>query len=39
MNDRVTALGGRLQIESPKGGGTRVTATLPLAAFESSGIR
>jgi signal transduction histidine kinase len=31
MNDRVTALGGRLAIESPKGGGTRVTATLPLA--------
>jgi signal transduction histidine kinase len=31
MNDRVTALGGRLQIESPKGGGTRVTATLPLS--------
>jgi PAS domain S-box-containing protein len=31
MNDRVTALGGRLRIESPKGGGTRVTATLPLS--------
>jgi PAS domain S-box-containing protein len=31
MNDRVTALGGRLQIESPEGRGTRVTATLPLA--------
>jgi PAS domain S-box-containing protein len=30
MSDRVTALGGWLQIESPKGGGTRVTATLPL---------
>ena len=39
MNDRVTALGGRLQIESPKGGGTRVTATLPLSACEPSGIR
>jgi len=31
MNDRVTALGGRLQIDSPMGGGTRVTATLPLS--------
>ena len=31
MDDRVTALGGRLQIESPTGGGTRVTATLPLS--------
>jgi PAS domain S-box-containing protein len=31
MNDRVTALGGRLEIDSPKGGGTRVTATLPLS--------
>jgi signal transduction histidine kinase len=31
MNDRVTALGGRLQIKSPNGGGTRVTATLPLS--------
>jgi signal transduction histidine kinase len=31
MNDRVTALGGRLEIESPKGGGTLVRATLPLA--------
>jgi signal transduction histidine kinase len=28
--DRATALGGRLEIESPAGGGTRVTATLPL---------
>ena len=38
MNDRVTALGGRLQIESPEGGGTRVTATLPLSAGEPPGI-
>jgi signal transduction histidine kinase len=30
MNDRVTALGGRLNIESPAGGGTLVIATLPL---------
>ena len=28
--DRVDALGGRLQIESPAGGGTLLTAQLPL---------
>jgi signal transduction histidine kinase len=32
MGDRVTALGGRLTIESPAGGGTLVAATLPLWA-------
>jgi signal transduction histidine kinase len=32
MADRVTALGGRLEIESPSGGGTLVAATLPIAA-------
>ena len=31
MGDRVTALGGRLKIESPARGGTLVAATLPLA--------
>ena len=30
MGDRVSALGGRFNIESPAGGGTLVTATLPL---------
>jgi GAF domain-containing protein len=30
MADRVTALGGRLEIESPAGGGTLLAATLPL---------
>jgi signal transduction histidine kinase len=30
MSDRVTALGGRLEIASPVGGGTLVAATLPL---------
>jgi signal transduction histidine kinase len=30
LNDRVTALGGQLEIESPPGGGTRIAATLPL---------
>ena len=28
--DRVAALGGRLRIESPPGGGTRLTAEVPL---------
>jgi PAS domain S-box-containing protein len=32
MGDRVTALGGRLRIESPAGGGTLVAAALPLSA-------
>jgi glucose-6-phosphate-specific signal transduction histidine kinase len=30
MDDRVATLGGRLSIESPPGGGTLVSATLPL---------
>ena len=29
MADRVTALGGRLEINSPAGAGTAITATLP----------
>jgi len=32
MRDRVTTLGGRLEIESPAGNGTLVAATLPLSA-------
>ena len=32
MYDRVTALGGRLEIDSPPGGGTALTATLPIPA-------
>jgi signal transduction histidine kinase len=32
LADRVAALGGQLRIESPDGGGTRVTATVPLPA-------
>jgi signal transduction histidine kinase len=31
MGDRVTALGGTLRIQTPPGGGTLVTATLPLS--------
>jgi signal transduction histidine kinase len=30
LNDRVAAMGGRLEIESPPGDGTRIAATLPL---------
>jgi signal transduction histidine kinase len=30
LGDRVQALGGRLRIESPAGGGTRITAELPI---------
>ena len=30
LQDRVAALDGRLQIESPSGGGTRIVATLPV---------
>ncbi len=32
MRDRVTALGGHLEVESSAGGGTLVSATLPLSA-------
>jgi signal transduction histidine kinase len=32
LEDRATALGGRFEVESPPGGGTRLTATLPLTA-------
>ena len=31
INDRVTALGGQLTVESPAGGGTLVAASLPIA--------
>ena len=30
LKDRATALGGRLEVESPAGGGTVVAAQLPL---------
>ena len=35
LADRVEALGGTLGVESPPGGGTRVTAELPLASAET----
>jgi len=31
LTDRIQALGGRLQLSSPPGGGTRVTVELPIA--------
>jgi uncharacterized protein YhfF len=34
--DRVSALGGRLEITSPPGGGTRLLTTIPLAPWRSS---
>jgi len=34
LADRVTALGGRLEVESPPGGGTIVRAEMPAAGFE-----
>jgi signal transduction histidine kinase len=36
IRDRVTTLGGRLEIESPAGGGTLVAARLPLSRSERS---
>jgi signal transduction histidine kinase len=35
VDDRVTALGGRLEIDSPAGGGTLVAAKLPLSERSS----
>ena len=32
LNDRVTALGGQFSVEGPAGGGTVLTATLPISA-------
>jgi PAS domain S-box-containing protein len=36
LADRVSALDGRLEVESPRGGGTRVTAELPLPAVAAA---
>ena len=36
LADRVEALGGRLRVESPRGGGTRVEAVLPIAGRGAS---
>jgi signal transduction histidine kinase/uncharacterized protein YhfF len=36
LGDRVAALGGSLSVESPPGGGTRLTATIPLAPWRSA---
>jgi signal transduction histidine kinase len=37
MRERVELVGGELQIESQLGGGTRVMASVPLAAGSTSG--
>jgi signal transduction histidine kinase len=39
IGDRVTALGGRLEIESPASGGTLVSATLPIPSPQADGPR
>ncbi|WP_343199436.1 sensor histidine kinase [Stenotrophomonas sp. MYb238] len=36
MRERVAALGGTLRIESPRGGGTRLTVTVPLGDGEAT---
>jgi signal transduction histidine kinase/uncharacterized protein YhfF len=36
LRDRVAALGGRLELDSPPGAGTRLTATIPLAPWRSA---
>ncbi|QEC49077.1 hypothetical protein FSW04_16840 [Baekduia soli] len=36
LRDRVAALGGRLEVHSPPGDGTRLVATIPLAPFRSA---
>jgi signal transduction histidine kinase/uncharacterized protein YhfF len=36
LRDRVAALGGRFEVESPPGAGTRLTATIPLAPWRSA---
>jgi uncharacterized protein YhfF len=36
LGDRVTALSGRLEIDSPPGGGTRLHATIPLAPWRDA---
>ena len=38
IGDRVTALGGRFTVESPAGGGTVLTATLPISAVPAEPV-
>jgi signal transduction histidine kinase len=38
LHDRVAALDGQLQIESPPGGGTRIVATLPVPSQQSAEV-
>jgi signal transduction histidine kinase len=39
LKDRVEALGGRLQLTSPDGGGTSLTAELPITTFGVTSVR
>ena len=39
LKDRVEALGGRLRLDSPGGGGTSLTAELPITAVGVSSVR
>jgi signal transduction histidine kinase len=39
LKDRVEALGGRLRLESPEGGGTSLTAELPITTVDVSSVR
>jgi signal transduction histidine kinase len=39
IKDRVEALGGRLRLDSPDGGGTSLTAELPITAIDVSSAR
>ena len=36
LNDRVEALGGRLRVDSPRGDGTRLVATIPLGQWRTA---
>jgi signal transduction histidine kinase len=36
LADRLAVLGGRLEVDSPPGGGTRLTAAIPLARSDRS---
>jgi len=38
LRDRVEALGGRLRIDSPSGGGTSLPLTLPLDGDAATGV-
>jgi signal transduction histidine kinase len=39
LRDRVEAVGGRLELDSPPGGGTRLVASVPLAVEDHDDVR